>query len=520
MTDSRSILRLFIICGTIIFAAWLGISITTDQIETIIYLIVGATILFCALLSKKIWLLIPFMFAMNMTLPLPGLPDTGLISQILVLGFSVLLFLMRKLPLKLAWTELESWILLLTLFVAQVYMRNPVGINLFGGDTVGGKSYVIYAISLCTGLLLAGLTVPASDLKWFLRLTIFGGILNFVIGTLSHLVPAFGYYTGSTITRSDETNYENIGKAVDTGSATRRGFLGVFANNAALWISSHISPIRALLRPLWSILIILTLIAAAMSGFRNFMISTGFIILLGIAYRSGFGGLLISIVCGAMALSCLVLLNGIHPLPPTIQRSLTFLPGNWEERYKLDAEASSEWRFEIWREVLLTDRWIQNKWMGDGLGFTSAELAGQMNDRLGARAGVSGFDAHRESILSSGDYHSGPVQTVRTIGYFGLLVLVLAQVRLAVHAHRQIQRCWNTEWLPLAMLIGLPLIAYPVFFFLVFGTFKLAAISLLTGYGMIRLLENNLPLPAWRPRSRQPFILSNSRDHTNGISGN
>jgi hypothetical protein len=256
---------------------------------------------------------------------------------------------------------------------------------------------------------------------------------------------------------------------------------------------------------------LVVVVAAGLSGFRNVIALVGVTLLLGIAYRSGFGGVALSIFGGIGGLVLLALLNTIHPLPPNIQRSLTFLPGTWEERYKRDAEGSSEWRFEIWREVLLTDRWIQNKWLGDGLGFTAAELTAQMNQREGSRAGLSGFDIHRENILSNGDYHSGPVSTVRIIGYLGLIIFLLAQIRLAVHAHRQILRCRGTEWFPLALFTGIPLIYGPLFFVFIFGDFRSNSVAFLLAVGMIRLLENNLPLPAYVVKRRTPYILQNRR---------
>ena len=121
--------------------------------------------------------------------------------------------------------------------------------------------------------------------------------------------------------------------------------------------------------------------------------------------------------------------------------------------------------------------------------------------------GTSGFEAHREAILSNGDYHSGPVQTIRTIGYVGLFFLLIAQVRLAVHAHRQIQRCRNTEWFPLALFIGIPLIYAPIFFVFIVGSFAQATAGIMLGYSMISLLERNLPLPEYVKRGRLPFLL-------------
>jgi hypothetical protein len=209
---------------------------------------------------------------------------------------------------------------------------------------------------------------------------------------------------------------------------------------------------------------------------------------------------------GMVGIALLAAINLLAPLPPNVQRTLTFLPGTWEQRYKDDAEGSTEWRMEVWKEVLLTDRWIQNKWIGDGLGFSAAEFAAQRNQRKGARAGISGFEAHRESVLASGDYHSGPVSSVRVVGYIGLFIFLLAQIRLAVHAHRQIIRCRGTEWLPVALFIGIPIVWSPLFFTLIFGDFKISASVFLLSLGMIRLLENNLPLPAYVKRSRLPLM--------------
>jgi hypothetical protein len=44
--------------------------------------------------------------------------------------------------------------------------------------------------------------------------------------------------------------------------------------------------------------------------------------------------------------------------------------------------------------------------------------------------GISGFDAHRETVLINGDYHSSFVSSVRTTGYIGALVLILGTARL------------------------------------------------------------------------------------------
>ena len=478
----------------IFLAIWLGLNIVTEQTETILKIIFAVLFLICFVLGRRIWLLIPFAASLGLSLRIPGQPDALLLAQIAFIAFSIPQFLLRKLPYRFQFTELEFWMLMLTIMIVQVYMRNPVGLNVFGGDTVGGKGYVLYALALASALILCGLRVPVSDLKWVMRLSIAGGLLNLAVSILGAIVPTIGYYTGQSYTRSDEVNFENR-DAIDTGAATRIGFMTQIGRNIALWISCYISPLVALVKPLWLVLLLISVAATLMGGFRNGIMTVMLTFLVGIAYRSGGIGVLLSSFMGMAGIALLAIINLIAPLPPNVQRALTFLPGTWEQRYKDDAEGSTEWRVEVWKEALLTERWIKNKWLGDGLGFSAAEFAAQRNERTKARAGISGLDAHRESILANGDYHSGPVSSVRVVGYIGLVVFLLVQIRLAVHAHRLITRYRYTEWFPLALLIGIPLCISPFFFVFIFGDFKTSASSFLLSCCMIRVLQNNLPLP-------------------------
>lgn len=505
MNNARSIQGIIVLVVGILLSLWLGISVATDQEGTIIKVVAVAAMIFCFALGNKIWLLIPFTWAVAIGLRIPGQPDTLLLGQLALIAFTIPQFALRKLPYQLKLTELELWMIILTLFIVQVYMRNPVGVNLFGGDTVGGKGYAIYAISAVSAFILAGLRVPILDLKWILRLSIIGGLINLGLSIIGALVPSIGYYIGGSNTRGDETNYENLGQPVDAEAATRISFLSNLGKNLSLWITSYISPILACVKPLWAFLVIISIVATLLGGFRNGLIIVGLTFILGIAYRTGSKGVLLSLFAGSCGLVILAIVNLVAPLPPNVQRALTFLPGTWEERYKDDASGSTEWRVEIWKEALLSDRWIQNKWLGDGLGFSAAELMGQMNQRKGARSGLSGFDAHRETVLVNGDYHSGPVSSVRVVGYIGLLFFVLAQIRLSVHAHRQIRRCKGTEWFSLALFIGIPLIYGPLVFIFIFGDFKGNAAVFLLSCGMIRLLQNNLPLPPWQRASYIPM---------------
>lgn len=504
--DSQKLKALVIATLGIFFALYLGIGTATAQFETIVKIIGSLTIIACFLLGRKIWLLIPLMATIELSLRIPGQPSALLLGQVLVICFSVLLLLMRRLPFSFKFTELEIWGLILTLFVIQVYVRNPVGLNIFGGSSVGGKPYAMFIVTLVTAVILAGLRVPPTELKTALHLSILGGLINLGVSTIGKFIPTVGYYTGANYSDTSVADYTDHGQKVDTGAAGREGFLGTFAKNLALWISTFKSPLIACLHPLLAPLILISFAMAGLSGFRNAIAAVGLTYFFGVYYRGGLAQVLVSSLVGALALAALALTNAIAPLPPNLQRSLSFLPGTWEQRYELDAENSTKWRMEIWEEVLRTDRWIKNKVLGDGLGFSASELQYQMTGGDLTAKGISGFDAHRESILANGDYHSGPIQTIRIIGYSGLVILLLFQIRLAVHAHRQIKRCRGSEWFPISLFIGIPLIWNPIFFTFIFGEFRTAAALVLLGSSMVRMLENNLPLTPWVTQSKtQPI---------------
>jgi hypothetical protein len=482
MLNARSIQGIIAIILGLFFAIWLGMALVTDQLETLVKFAGAALLITAAYLGHRVWLMYIFFTSMNVLLyRWAGTVEMG---QLVFIAFTLALFLMRKLRFQVQFTELEFWALLMIACIVQAYMRHPVGLNVLGAGNVGGRPYVALALCIVSTFMLSILIVPPKELKWALGLSIAASFLGIPL---------------------QMARYGNLAGAVDASielEGSRVPSFAAISKVLAQLISSRLSPLRACIQPLWLIVLLASLVLAAASGYRNAIANVGFIYLIAICYHGGMKSFLASLLMAAFGLSLLAIVNLNFPLPGNLQRALSPLPGTWEERYRKGGAGSTEWRMEMWKEALFTDRWIDDKLLGDGIGISAEQLQRQINTRE-MHVSAGGLSSQQITMLELGSYHSGPVHSVRMVGYVGLVILLLAMIRLAVHAHRQIMRCKGTEWHPVSLFFGVPLIVQPFFFTLVFGEYHTAVAQTLFGIAMVRLMERNLPLPAYVPKGRR-----------------
>ena len=500
----------------LVVSIYLGVGAATQSTRTVIMAVAVGGAIVTLLLGRRVWLLAIFLGALGITLHIPGRPDTQLLGRALLIGMACVLFLMRRFPLRIRFTELEFWGLALALLLLQAYLRNPVGLNIFGGATVGARPYFEVALAIGYAIILSVmvLTTPR-ELKWAMWCVIVGSLVAVGLGIAGRFAPAIGMFfaVGGVAAAMQGGGHSQalMDDYFADERATRDQTAGRLSNILARTTVAFISPVKAVFHPVWAPVVLLSLVAAGLSGFRSAVAMVGLIYIIGICYRGGIAGLFIASIVLALGLMAIPILQSITPLPPNIQRSFSFLPGNWDGRHIHDTRGSTEWRTEMWIEALTSERYIRNKAFGDGLGMTREQLErSAMLNEMQAQ-GLGGWDVHRENVMISGDYHSGPVHTIRTIGYFGLAVLLIAMIRLAMHAHRQIERCRGTEYFPMALFFGVPMIVSPIFFVFVFGEFAGGMASYMVGAGMIRLMQNNLPLPEYVKKPKQVYVPLSTR---------
>ena len=214
-------------------AIYLGVSSASAQFEAVAWVVGSLTIIACLLMDRSIWLLIPFLAALNLNLRLPTTPSSLLVAQVLVIGFSFLFFAARRISLRPTLTELEWWMIGLTLMIGQVYIRNPAGVSFAGSDTVGGKAYVIYGVTLVSAFYLCWLVMDQKDLKRIFPLVFIVSIISLGVGILGKYVPIVGYFVGANF----EMGASATG-AKDSAAATRFLELAVFGQKLSLFVAS------------------------------------------------------------------------------------------------------------------------------------------------------------------------------------------------------------------------------------------------------------------------------------------
>lgn len=469
----------------------------TDQTSAILIgIVIVAGMVFFSL-GKNAWLLLPLTAAFSH--PVSGLPGGFALRDILIGAVTVFLFfrwLGKRFRVRFRFGALEFILLIQYLFVLQVYLRNPAGLAILGSDTVGGRPYIEITIAAFSFLILATQVVSLQMVKRASYFLLFGGLASAMIELFAALVPGVGIYI-ARVYRIASTGFVVAGLSGSTAgsgeySLQRRTYLFWVVKPLFGWLMAIARPLQVFnpLRPFMVIGFLIVIAAVFASGFRSLIVWCGFMyIAASFAHRKAID----IFVAAGIGISAIILAIGgngqLFDLPMTAQRSLSFLPGEWDPVAKNDAKASTDWRLEMWEVVLTSDQYIENKTFGDGYTLNPDDLAFQ--ERMQSTAVISD-DMLQEHFMRSGDYHSGPIQTVNRVGYIGLIALTIGFVVFARSAWGTIRRAEGSEYFVPALFVGLPVLVYPFFFYLVIGGHAQALQLMCFHGGLLRLLDNSM----------------------------
>ena len=200
-----------------------------------------------------------------------------------------------------------------------------------------------------------------------------------------------------------------------------------------------------------------------LSGFRGALLFALVVFLLAVVLRRNLRDLWVS---SAVALFCVVVLVSIQgsllQLPFTMQRALSWLPGDWNQEAVADAEGSSRWRFEMWGWAWNDDRILRDRTWGQGFGLSIDDMNLIANSLMAGQGGANllgGSD--RENFMITGTFHSGPLSTIKYIGVVGFCLYYPLMLYMAVFAWRLCRRAFGTKAFALSLFVGIPIIYEP-----------------------------------------------------------
>ena len=475
-------------------ALYCGRAIGTGQTGTLVAIFAVAVAIFVLLLMRaRVWMLIPITWGFagqiyQLSLPF-AVRDLAIVFVFTSFFALIALKVVRRKP---VYEALDYLLFANILYVAIAFVRHPAGISVLGSNRVGGKPYfILFVACLAYWVLGRVLMSPKQALKlpfFMVAARSVEMVFNFVVFHFPSTAPVLSHlYSGVEV--SAET--PQGAKVIDV----REGYLGAFAGPLLTGICSYFRPLT-LFNPLYMgrfIGLLFGIYGLLQSGFRSMVMAFAFTFMAASYFHKGMIDLVKIVVFGMPIVIFLIASQGVlFEMPLPAQRALSFLPGNWNYIVVNDAKGSTEWRTQMWKIVLTTDKYIENKWLGDGFGFTMEQYKA-MEQATAMRA----TEADIENQMIVGGVHSGPISAIRFVGVLGLVLYLILLVQMARYALRLIGRCRNTPFFVISLFIGIPAIFEPINYIFIFGGYEGSLPNSVFAVAMLRLISNSRE--AWQP---------------------
>ncbi|MCI0746995.1 MAG: O-antigen ligase family protein [Verrucomicrobia subdivision 3 bacterium] len=394
---------------------------------------------------------------------LPGRPNVWMVIAGMSFGITVLSCILNK-DLKLQNVPSMTWPLLFLAFIVLVTAKlNGGGLRTLGGSSYGGKGYIFILAAIIGYFALSTLRIPAERAQLF-AILFFLSAITFVVSNLAYVLgPTFWF-----LFYAFPVEFALSQAAADFTpgeSMTRIGGLG-FGCMAVCNVLLLRYGVRGLLdvsRPWRIVLYFLAMAAGFFGGFRSTLVIIGLIFIIQFLLEGLHRTRYLLAVLLATVLGLGLLIPTSSKLPLSVQRVLTVFPFlEVDPVAKVNAQASVEWRVQMWR-VLLPE--VRNYFfIGKGYRIDPTDLY------LVQESVRRGLAQNYEGAIVAGDYHSGPLSTIIPFGIFGLLAFLWI---LAAGA-KVLYRNWKfgaPEVKNINSFLFAIYITKVIFYFVVFGAF-------------------------------------------------
>jgi hypothetical protein len=392
--------------------------------------------------------------------------------------------------------------------LATAKMTGGIGLNIAGSENVGGRRYILYLGAVLGYFALTAQKIPREKVIRYATIFFASGVTSIISDISLFMGPSAVYYifllfpsSGIAVEEDAFTGPAQFKRLAGTAVAcsavvytmlARYGLRGIF-DFGKLW--------RA---PVFLALFVVSLFGGYRSALVTFLITCAVLFWLEGLYRSR----LMPVLCCGILLMLVALFPLAEHLPLSIQRTLSVLPFlKLNDDASGSAQASSEWRIQMWHEVLPE---IQpHLILGKGYSIDLQDLEKLKT----ATAGTEGV----EGAKLAGDYHNGPLSVIIPFGLggvIGFLWLIGAGVKVLYNNFKYGDPAFqNINTYLLAAYIS-----KIVFFMFVFGAFNGDMTGFLGMLGMSVAINGGMRQPvkaaqrrvsdSWRVTQAQPVALN------------
>ena len=413
----------------------------------------------------------------------------------------------------LVWLPLAG--ILAVVFYHWISSRD-IGIKLLGGTGWGGRRYFKVALAASTLPLLSSFPgLKWQDLQKVPLAYFLGSFVDIVPELLTTFIPAtaplvWRVYSGVNLGEYGATLQGNYG---GEQGISRIGALAKLGTAMGLACLCYFPP-RTWLRPdrLWVLPnLILGGLLCALSGFRNYIFRYGLALFAAMFATVRFQSFLILPLVASAALLIGATQGKLFNYPITVQRALSFMPGNWDFKAVHEAKASTDWRKKI-DDLFYKEYFDKAPLLGQGYHFDpSLSMAATDAFLAVAQAKMNEGDEYADvrSFIEMRQPHEGPVHILLVTGVVGAVFFVTFCVALLLYSFRSVIKTPPREVTPIQIWSVSILFPIVVAFFTVFGdltNFLIQVCPAITLLYRFELLRQSLPqLHASTPEEMSSF---------------
>jgi hypothetical protein len=400
-------------------AVVIGSAIGNQDFAKVIMIVgAGVGVSVMLMLGSKFWMLIPFSLAASR---LPTIPLGGRAIELpeLAIAACCVMFLLRMAARKeklTIWRAASLPILLFVAWVGMVFAINPVGLAAMGSSVGGARFYLKVGLAFAAFLILSSRTYSEKDIRWVFGFIILGAFFSLVYGIVSYTL------TGPVI---DPTT-----GMVQDEFYTWHQELSVPAYTIAFVMFARFTPreVFGFSRPWLPILYFICLLLVLVSGKRLAMATMFIPPLIGAIIHRQYVYIFVASALAAVGLSVVVLGQGQwFNLPLVAQRTVSWLPGDWDPELQGMKGGTDDWRAELRYWALQNVK--KDPLMGQGFAVDLQETVGAIlaSDRGGAMdiqvaAYALGRSWHNTWLGYAADFGI-PLSVIQAVLYLTILVL-------------------------------------------------------------------------------------------------